>query len=64
MVSKVLLLPNSVCLSYESAQLLIQVLGLFQPEMMDVIVPRNRVDTVEARSLMPVRQDQVTDNPA
>jgi hypothetical protein len=59
----VLLLPDSVCLFNESAQLLVQILRLFQSEVMYVIVPGNRVDAVEAQSLMSVRQDQVTDDP-
>jgi len=62
-IFQVLLLTDSVCLFNESAQLLIQILSLFESEMMDTIVPRNRVDAVEARSLVPVRQDQVADDP-
>jgi hypothetical protein len=55
----VLLLTNRVCFHNELAQLLIQIIRLLQSEMMDVILPRNRVDPVEARPLVPMRQHQV-----
>lgn len=53
------LLAHCVCLLNELAKFLVQILGPLQPEMMDVIMPRNRVDAVETRSIMPMRQDQV-----
>jgi hypothetical protein len=55
------LLPDRVCLRNEAAQLLIQILWPFQPKMMDVVLTRNRVDAVEDWSIVPMRQDQVTD---
>jgi hypothetical protein len=58
----VFLLSDCVCFREEVAELPFQVLGLFQPEMMDVIVPRDRVDALKEWSFVPVREHQMTDN--
>jgi len=59
-VFEVLLLPKFIRLLYEGAQFLIQVFRLPKPEMMDVVMPRDGVDAHEARSFVPVRQNQMT----
>ncbi len=58
---QVLLLPNGVSQLDKRTQLAIQILRFFKGEIMDVIVTRDGVNSVEALFLVPVRQNQVAD---
>jgi len=55
-----LLLPNRVCPPDKVTKILVQILRLFELEMVHVIARRDEIDAVEARPIMPVRQDQMT----
>ncbi len=61
MPPKVLLLPNGVDLLNKRTKLAIQILRFFNCEMVDVIVTRDGVNSVEALFLVPLSQDQVAD---
>ena len=57
-----LLLPDRVSLFDEAAKLLAQVIRLFQFEMVNVVMRRNRIDAMKERLLVPVRQHQMSNN--
>jgi hypothetical protein len=54
------LLPDRIGLDNETAQLSIQISGPLNPEMMNVIMARDRINTVEAGEFMAARQNQMT----
>jgi hypothetical protein len=58
----VFLLPDCVCLADETAKLPAQILRSSESKVVDMVTPRNRIDSVKERSLMPLRQDQVPDD--
>jgi hypothetical protein len=61
-IAQVFLLSDRIRFRNKLAELLVQVLRLFQLEVMDVVVPGDRVDALKEWLFMPVREHQMTDN--
>ncbi len=57
--SLVFLFPDLICLLNEAAQFPGQILRLLQSKVVDVVVSRDAVDAHEARSFVPLRQNQM-----